>query len=33
VAELRRTHPPERIIPALYNAYGLVDLVTIDLVL
>jgi hypothetical protein len=33
VAQLRREHPPERIIPALYNVYGLVDLVTIDLVL
>lgn len=30
VAELRRRHPPERLIPALYGAYGLVDLVTID---
>jgi hypothetical protein len=33
VAELRRRHPPERIIPALYNVGGLVDLVTIDQVL
>jgi hypothetical protein len=30
VAELRRRHPAERIIPALYNACGLVDVVTID---
>jgi len=30
VAELRRRHPPEVILPALYNAFGLVDLVTID---
>lgn len=33
VAELRRRHPPEVIVPALYNVFGLVDLVTIDLVL
>jgi hypothetical protein len=33
VAELRRRHPPEKIIPALYNCNGLVDLVTIDQVL
>ncbi len=33
VAELRRRHPPERIIPALYNVLGLVDVVTIDQVL
>lgn len=33
VAALRRQHPPEVILPALYNASGLVDLVTIDLVL
>jgi hypothetical protein len=33
VAELRRRHPPARIIPALYHADGLVDLVTIDRVL
>jgi hypothetical protein len=33
VAALRRTHPPERIIPALYGVNGLVDLVTIDQVL
>ena len=33
VAELRRAHPPERIIPALYCVRGLVDLVTIDQVL
>jgi hypothetical protein len=30
VAELRRRHPPERVIPALYNVLGLVDVVTID---
>ncbi len=33
VAELRRRHPPEKVIPALYNVNGLVDLVTIDQVL
>jgi hypothetical protein len=33
VAELRRKHPPEKIIPALYNVPGLVDIVTIDQVL
>ena len=33
VAALRRRHPPERIIPALYGVAGLVDLVTIDQVL
>ena len=33
VAELRRRHPPERVIPALYGALGLVDVVTIDRVL
>jgi hypothetical protein len=33
VAELRRRHPAEKVIPALYQALGLVDLVTIDRVL
>ncbi|HEV7668708.1 MAG TPA: hypothetical protein VGS22_09300 [Thermoanaerobaculia bacterium] len=33
VAELRRKHPPEKLIPALYGAFGLVDVVTIDEVL
>jgi len=33
VAALRKRYPPEKIIPALYGAYGLVDLVTIDQVL
>lgn len=33
VAELRRRHPAEKIIPALYNVPGLVDIVTIDQVL
>ncbi len=30
VAELRRRHPPEKVIPALYCCSGLVDVVTID---
>jgi hypothetical protein len=30
VAQLRRTHPPEKILPALYGCHGLVDIVTID---
>lgn len=30
VAALRRRHPPERVIPALFGCVGLVDLVTID---
>ena len=30
VAELRRAHPAEKVIPALYQALGLVDVVTID---
>jgi hypothetical protein len=33
VAALRRKHPPERVIPALYGCRGLVDVVTIDLAL
>ena len=33
VADLRRRHPPEKVIPALYQALGLVDVVTIDRVL
>jgi hypothetical protein len=33
VAELRRRHPPEKVIPALYSAFGLVDVVTVDRVL
>jgi hypothetical protein len=33
VAELRRQHPPEAVLPALYCALGLVDLVTVDQVL
>jgi hypothetical protein len=30
VAALRRAHPPERIIPALYGCRGLVDVVTLE---
>jgi hypothetical protein len=30
VAELRRRHPPEKVLPALYGCRGLVDVVTID---
>jgi hypothetical protein len=30
VAALRRAHPPERVLPALFGAKGLVDIVTID---
>lgn len=33
VAALRRRHPPEAVIPALYGCDGLVDVVTIDQVL
>jgi hypothetical protein len=30
VASLRNLHPPERVLPALFGCFGLVDLVTID---
>ena len=30
VAELRRNHPPERILPALYGCRGLVDILTVE---
>jgi hypothetical protein len=30
VAALRRAFPPERVLPALFGAKGLVDVVTID---
>ena len=33
VAELRRRHPADRVLPALYGCNGLVDVVTIDTVL
>jgi len=33
VADLRRKHPPEKVLPALYGCRGLVDLVTISALL
>jgi hypothetical protein len=33
VARLRRSHPPERLLPALYGVRGLVDAVTLPGVL
>jgi hypothetical protein len=30
VAELRRKHPPERVLPALYGCHGLVDITTVE---
>lgn len=33
VAELRRQHAPEKILPALFGAKGIIDIVTIDQVL
>jgi hypothetical protein len=33
VAELRRAHPAERILPAIYGCFGLVDIRTLDDVL
>ena len=33
VAELRRTLPPERVLPAIYGCSGLVDISTLDEVL
>jgi hypothetical protein len=33
VAQLRRLHPPDRILPAIYGCSGLADIVTIDEVL
>ncbi len=33
VAQLRRTYPPEHVLPALYGCCGLVDIQTVDLVL
>ncbi len=33
IAELRRTLPPERVLPAIYGCLGLVDIVTLDEVL
>ena len=33
VAELRRTYPPDRVLPALYGCHGLVDIQTVDQIL
>jgi hypothetical protein len=33
VAQLRRKHAPERVLPAIYGCNGLVDVQTVDLVL
>ena len=33
VAALRRAHPPERVLPAIYGCRGLVDVTTIDMAL
>jgi hypothetical protein len=33
VAELRRKHPPEKILPALFGCRGMVDLITVERVL
>ena len=30
IAELRRTHAPDQILPAIYGCSGLVDIVTVD---
>ena len=30
VAQLRRQHPPERVLPAIYGCHGLVDIQTVD---
>ena len=30
VAELRRTYPADRLLPAIYGCYGLVDIQTVD---
>jgi hypothetical protein len=30
VAELRRKHPPQRVLPAIYGCYGLVDISTVE---
>jgi hypothetical protein len=30
VARLLKTHPPQRVLPALYGCHGLVDIATID---
>ena len=33
VAQLRRAHPSERVLPAIYGCMGLVDIETVDMVL
>lgn len=33
VAALRRTYPAERVLPAIYGCYGMVDIITVDEVL
>ncbi len=33
VAALRKTYPPDRVLPAIYGCYGMVDISTIDEVL
>ena len=33
VAELRRAHPPQKVLPALFGCRGLVDLLTVSDVL
>lgn len=33
VAELRRVHPPDRVLPAIYGCTGLVDIQTVDIAL
>jgi hypothetical protein len=33
VAALRRQYPAERVLPAIYGCYGMVDIVTVDEVL
>jgi hypothetical protein len=33
IAELRRTYPAERVLPAIYGCSGMVDIVTVDQVL
>ena len=30
IAQLRRTHPPDRVLPVIYGCSGLADIVTID---
>jgi hypothetical protein len=33
IAELRRAYPADRILPAIYGCFGLVDILTLDDVL